>query len=149
MLLLFVCTSNTCRSPMAEALAKHWLTQHPSPSVRVRSLALSDEFEPPGSPASAHGVAAMARRGIDMQAHRSRLITKDLVDEADVIYCVTVRHASLLRERFPDARAEIAIFPADIADPWHQDEQVYEACARQIQEAVNLFMPTLLQRWRK
>ncbi|KAH9128994.1 hypothetical protein AeMF1_000911 [Aphanomyces euteiches] len=142
--LLFACTSNTCRSPMAEAMAKKWFQEEmPEVPIQIGSIALSSEFEPPGSPASAFAVTAMARRGLDLTSHRSRLANADIVNEADAIVCVTARHERMLREMFPQLRARVLVFPTDIADPWHQDEPVYEACATQLWLGLKTLLPTL------
>ncbi|OQR92691.1 hypothetical protein THRCLA_08635 [Thraustotheca clavata] len=149
--LLFVCTSNTCRSPMAEAMAKQWFEQNSLPGItfEIGSIALSDEYEPPNSPASQHGITVMEKRGICLKNHRSRLITKEIINQADFVYCVTARHAAKLHQMFPTIRAKVEVFPQDIHDPWHQDEIAYEICADQIYQALSIILPKLLQHLRK
>ncbi|RHY01699.1 hypothetical protein DYB25_012124 [Aphanomyces astaci] len=130
---------------MAEALAKQWIKEcHPRAlSIKVTSMALSDEYEPPGSPASAHAVTAMRRRGLDLTSHRSQLVNDALIAQADIIVCVTAKHEQLLRERYPTTDVPIHVFLQDIPDPWHQSAAEYEACAMQLHEGIGTLLPLL------
>lgn len=85
--MLLVCTANICRSPMAEGLLSNRLETLGLP-VRVHSAGLLDG----GSPATPESVAALARRGIDISAHRSRRLSAPLVDEADLVLGLTREH---------------------------------------------------------
>jgi protein-tyrosine-phosphatase len=133
---------------MAEVMAKHWLSQHSSPNISfsVGSAALSDSFEPPGSPASAHSIAVMAQRGLSLSVHRSRLINQEIVDKADFIYCVSSGHERRLRELYPSIRAQVFVFSHDIPDPWHQEKYVNEACAEKIWIEITQSLPVLMKR---
>ncbi|ETV95070.1 hypothetical protein H310_11364 [Aphanomyces invadans] len=142
---VFICTSNTCRSPMAEAWARQWITEcHPRAShITVSSMALSDAYEPPGSAASPHAVSAMQRRGMDLTRHRSRLVNEALVKQADILVCVTARHERLLRDQFPHIDVPIHVFAQDVPDPWHRDLAAYEACAAQLHKQLQVLLPSL------
>lgn len=115
-----VCTSNVCRSPAAEALARLWLARRcgvdtsgedgPATTRRIAkalaesdcegkggfvvgSRSLTDRYEPPGSAASANSVKAMHELyGVDISEHRSALLTREEVAGATAILCVTGRH---------------------------------------------------------
>ena len=80
--LLFVCTGNTCRSPMAAALARRAVEERGWAHVRVESAGV---HAVEGAPASEGAVAAMREWGIDLTEHRSRPLTPDLVEWADRI----------------------------------------------------------------
>ncbi|CAM9985700.1 unnamed protein product [Hapterophycus canaliculatus] len=98
---IFICTSNVCWSPIAEGLAKKLLSERFGIGVqdleqsgyKVQSRGCSTDFEPVGSPASAHGVAVMRKEyGVDMTAHHSVMLSKaDLVD-ATHVYFMTQCH---------------------------------------------------------
>ncbi|CAM9605247.1 unnamed protein product, partial [Ectocarpus fasciculatus] len=102
--------SNVCRSPIAEGLAKKWLSERYGVGVqdlekagyKVKSRGCSTDFEPVGSPASPHGVTIMREQyGVDITAHRSVMLSEADVLEATHIYCMSRRHhdsvLSLLR----------------------------------------------------
>ena len=84
---LFVCTGNICRSPMAEYLMRGRAEQHNLPVLIVSSgLQLVD------TPASAHAVTVVGDRGFDMTPHRSRIIDENLVKASDLVLGMTGRH---------------------------------------------------------
>lgn len=132
--LLCVCTGNTCRSPMLAALLGEALRRG-GVAAAVESAG-TGAFA--GDPASHGAVAAMARRGIDLSAHRSRPLAGLDLAGYDHIYAVSSRHAAFVRAQgVPPER--ITVIGADrggIPDPWGGDDAVYEATARVLEGEV-------------
>ena len=92
--ILVVCTGNICRSPMAESLLQHHLSEA-GVAARVRSAGLLTEDQPASPPA----VDVLAGRGLDLSAHRSRRLVAELIEQADLVLCmerVHLREAVLL-----------------------------------------------------
>ncbi len=85
---LFVCTANINRSAMAEGLLARRLARAGIDSVRVGSAGLLED----GKPASAHAVATLAARGVDLRGHRSRQIAAEHVTNADLVLGMERRH---------------------------------------------------------
>ncbi|MBW3615513.1 MAG: low molecular weight protein arginine phosphatase [Actinobacteria bacterium] len=85
--MLFLCTGNICRSPMAEGMLRHRLAAR-GHGARVHSAGLLDA----GRPASAHGVDVLGARGIDLGSHRSRTLTAELVRGADLVLGMARMH---------------------------------------------------------
>jgi len=98
---LFVCTGNICRSPMAEGLARHHAAQ--------RGLALSCAsvglIARDGMPASEHGVSVLLARGIDIGGHRARRLDAARVAWADVVVAMEEEHRLAVQE-IPEAKAK-------------------------------------------
>eukprot|EP00735_Rhodelphis_limneticus_P007854 TRINITY_DN20537_c0_g1::TRINITY_DN20537_c0_g1_i1::g.12326::m.12326 TRINITY_DN20537_c0_g1::TRINITY_DN20537_c0_g1_i1::g.12326 ORF type:complete len:160 (+),score=13.32,sp/S0F332/PAP_GEOSE/27.56/4e-14,LMWPc/PF01451.16/2.8e-21 TRINITY_DN20537_c0_g1_i1:47-526(+) len=148
--LLFVCTSNTCRTPMAEGIAKHWLATRLGTTIdqlelkgyKVRSGALTDAYEPANSPASENSVIAMKNRGIDISGHRSTLLTPHDLKQANHIICVTPHHAMGVISMDPEAQHKTHSFSTPIPDPWHMSLDAYESCA----DALMRLVPEILSR---
>src|SRR5690349_11718390 len=86
---LFVCTGNTCRSPMAEALAREELERRGWHHVRLASAGTAADF---GQPASGNAVSVLARKGIDLDRHSSQPLTRALVEWADLILAMSPSH---------------------------------------------------------
>ncbi len=126
--LLFVCTGNTCRSPMAAAM---WRGM----GGEAASAGLS---APSGEWASENAVRVMAEAGIDLRGHRSSPVTVDAVRWADLVYGMTEGHALRLRSRFPALADRIRVMPLEIPDPYGGDEAVYRAAAQRIREALEV-----------
>ena len=137
---LFVCTGNTCRSPMAEVLLRAALP--PDSGWVVASAGTSAD---PGSVASEFSRIAIAERGLNLENHRSQLVTQELVDESMVVVAMANRHVEKLLQRVPSARDRIYLMrsfdisaPAgsDVFDPYCGTLAEYRSCRDMIQQAL-------------
>ena len=131
--IIFICTGNTCRSPMAEGLFRH-LGGEAETGLTAASAGLYTEN---GLPASANAVAAAAERGADISAHRSRQLTPEMVREANYLVCMTGAHYDRLCELFPDCTDKVfTLLPEDISDPFGGDLETYRRAAAEIDRGV-------------
>lgn len=139
-MIVFVCTGNTCRSPLAEALCKKLLSQRlgcavedlPRRGFFVLSAGLAAMT---GAPAADEAQVVAAESGANLGAHRSRLLTPELAAQADYLVVMTRGHLQALNNHFPRLGSRPRLLSPqgdDIADPIGQDQQVYQACAGQI-----------------
>ena len=95
--ILIVCTGNTCRSPMAEALLRHSLDTRAIPATVSSAGLLFD-----GEPATGTAVDTLDELGLDLHRHRSRVITPDLVGSADLVVAMAREHVREVVIRRPD-----------------------------------------------
>lgn len=139
-LIVFVCTGNTCRSPMAEALFKKLLAERlgctaeelPGRGFLVQSAGLSAT---PGGPAAHEAVAIVQELGGDLTGHASQPVSPDLVAQADHLLAMTESHRRLLERHFPRQGCKPRLLcpqGSDVADPVGCGPDIYRACAQQI-----------------
>jgi protein-tyrosine phosphatase len=140
---VMVCTGNTCRSPLAEGLAKRIIAkrlgvsagQAQDPGCEVVSAGV---FAASGLPASREAIQAGRRQGVDISRHRSQPLTAELIRRADVVFCMTRMHADEARRLSPpDAQKVHALWEGgDIDDPVGGGEEAYVRTAELIQKAL-------------
>lgn len=133
--ILFVCTGNTCRSPMAEGLLRDELRDRGLSPVQVE-VSSAGLMAVEGVPASAEAVAVMDEVGLDIADHRSQMITEEMVADADLIYVMTPSHEDMVIDSFPWAREKVEVLGGGIADPFGLPVSAYRACRDQIGGAV-------------
>ena len=151
LMVLFVCTGNTCRSPLAEVLFRRAVAdrlgcppdeieQH---GVIVASAGLAAWA---GGPASGGAVEVAGEMGCDLRSHESQPLTEDLVRQADVILTMTASHRAALLAQFPEAGGRVAMLSPDrrdVIDPIGGSLDVYRSCGRQIKEHLAARLDTL------
>ncbi len=131
--LLFVCTGNICRSPLAEVIARAEADARGWAEV---SCASAGTFAFPGQPASGPGIAVAAAHGLDLAAHTSRELSPELLEWADLIIGMEASHARAAARLAPDAAVHVMtdFLPEDrgrseggVPDPYGGDIETYEA----------------------
>ena len=116
--ILVVCTANICRSPMAEALLRAWLSHH-APQVAADVVVSSAGVRArPGDPAAPHMLAIADRWGLDLHGHRSRPVTAELVTAAALVVTMEADHRDAVARLVPGAPARTFTLPelAALAD---------------------------------
>ena len=138
MKIMFVCTGNTCRSPMAEAIAK---SVFPEDKYEIISRGISVYAN---APASTNAQQAVKNAGLDLSEHVSKQISEEDIKTSDVIFTMTNAHKQMLMNVCAKygkpifSLAEFAGSTEEISDPYGGSLEVYENCFRQIAGYVNM-----------
>jgi len=139
--ILFVCTGNTCRSPLAEAIVKRMVSDAGRTDIEVSSAGVQAWA---GSPASDEALLVGLERNLDISAHRSRPLTPEILDQSDLILAMSDSHVANVRRMRPDANVHLvtafASVPAAaraIQDPYGGDLSVYRRTADDLQHELS------------
>ncbi len=142
--LLFVCTGNTCRSPMAEAIARHAIRERGWGEVDIASAGVAAM---PGAPASAEVAEVLDEEGIEAPAHQARELTPEAIEWADAIFVMAPRHRAAVEAMGGENKVALVTdyLPGDeagrpVLDPIGGTVDIYRDARDQLHRAVDALL---------
>lgn len=130
---MFVCSGNTCRSPMAECLFNDYARRIGRGDIRAVSAGVSAAC---GCFASDGAMRAMARRGLSLSSHRSRSLTERDLRDVSLVVGMSEAHIAAVRARYPRVEVPMRYFVPPVADPYGAGDDVYEAAAAELSQRI-------------
>lgn len=151
---LFVCTGNTCRSPMAEALFRELVKERNDYRVMSAGIAAA-----PGMAASRHTALLMKDRGLDLSTFQSQMLSQTMLEAATHVFAMSSNHQAAIEEEFPaftdkvylvsEFVADDTLRGRDISDPFGQSRHAYEQTLRDLEKILPSLVAYIDQTWEK
>ena len=133
--IMFICSGNTCRSPLAEGLFKKYLKENNITDIDVGSAGVG-AFA--GDGVSINSILVANNRGVDISSHRARNINPEHILTTDLFFCMSDSHKQVLSRHCNEEK----IVVLNVADPYGRPIEVYEECAKQLESQ----FPAILER---
>lgn len=145
---LFVCTGNTCRSPMAEVIMRRRIEDKGWANIAIGSAGIAAGN---GEPAAENAVIAAREAGLDLEAHSSRLLTPELVDWADLILVMSPSHLQGVQHLGGESKVTLVTEFDDgpegrgrpVEDPFGSDLDSYRRTFRRLETAIDAVVSRL------
>jgi len=149
---LFVCTGNTCRSPMAEALARERMERGWDGKVEFSSAGTLDLESSAASPLA---VEVLSEMGIDLNNHRSTHLNEEIIKSADLIVAMAQRHRDVITMMVPEAEDRVILLgeldpnreETDIRDPIGGDREIYRQARDDIESLIGPLFDYIRERF--
>ena len=144
--LLFVCTGNTCRSPLAEVIARHLIADRAIPDLTVGSAGTSAWAD---STASDGALLVALEHGLNLGDHRSRALAQELVNNAQIILTMGPHHLDRAEALGGTGRSWMltdyaAGEPRPVSDPFGGDLDVYRATFVELEQAIDAVLDRIV-----
>ena len=140
MKLIFVCSGNTCRSPMAECVLEYLLKEEGIKGIEVESRGVVANV---GAPISENAKKALKAKNIPIKKHKATQMQTEEIFSVDLVICMTERHKMRLGNLPRVFTLNQLTGCGDIVDPYGGDEEVYKKCLDEIIAAVKKLIPIL------
>lgn len=147
--ILIICSGNTCRSPVVEALLKAELAKYNRPDWTVHSAGTRAQN---GQPATEYSVVLCQEQfGLDLARHRSKKVTRIMLDSADLVLCMTADHqnelSKLVGKNLPTMWRLAEIISEDgfdVPDPFGQNKQTYRRMVKTVSNIIDEGLPKII-----
>jgi len=152
--ILFVCTGNSCRSPMAEGLLKKMLKEKGEEGIKVLSAGIKHSpFKNP----TREAVEAMKNFNLNISAYQNTPLSKGIIEEASLILVMSEGHRRFILDIEPGAEEKVFLLKEfagyqenlNIRDPFGLPYRVYQKVAEEIKEALERALPKILEYLRR
>jgi protein-tyrosine-phosphatase len=146
---LLVCTANQCRSPMAEALLKSYLSKMDADCDWI--IESAGTWTQSGHPATPAGVTVMAEMGLDTSNHRSQPISQKVLDRFELILTMEAGHKEAIQIEFPQLADRVFLLSemsgehVPVLDPIGEPIEAYQQTAKEIKNWIQKGIPKILE----
>lgn len=141
--LVFVCSGNTCRSPMAKAILEKNLEKLDLDQTKAVEIHSAGLWALPAEPASPEAVEVMKESGVDLTSHKAKRIEPIILEEADWIVTMTRAHKAHLIDEYPQLEGKLYTLyefagrqAGDVQDPYGRKIDHYRACRDEMEELI-------------